>query len=300
MKFPIRILLAASLLFSASAFSDTLTLHFYPSPHGINWETPQKLAFSTLVNLITKKDKGYKRAIGHAAIELNCAATEDREAVHIYRGSSAAYTDEREELLTKHRVGMGILFYTMEGRMETRDNLEEKIERRLTDGRNSYVEYNISPETCQRLHEYTLEYEARGYHDFYGLPNRPRDGEGAGCTAFIVSYLSVAGLLDEEYYEAWSKNIRVPMSLIGGKFNDRRVSILKMLLTNRKWAKENERHMPVFFWDPDEMHRWVKTTHKNKGLYGNLQFEPLEYKASKGLGIDVRHVPTPTDPFFSE
>ena len=298
MKHIYFVVLATLFAFSSYGSADSLTLHFYPSPHGINWSSPQRLTFSTAINLVTKKDKGYRRIIGHASIELQCDATQDREAVHIWRGASSAFGTQLSDRLRTDKYGLGILFYNLDGRFEKNRNLEEKTELRLMKGRNSFIEYAISPETCKRLHEYSLEYEEREYWRHYGLPNRPRHGEGAGCTAFVVSYLSLAGILEPEYYDGWSKSVRVPLRLIGGHYTDRKVSIFRLLTTSLDWAKEHEAHYPLFFWDPDAMHRWVKRVHKNDGVVGNLKFEPVRYFASKGLRLDVRDAPTPTDPFF--
>ena len=48
--------------------------------------------------------------------------------------------------------------------------------------------------------EYFHEYRDRGYAQNYGLPLRPRYGEGAGCSAFAVSFLDVAGLLASDLH----------------------------------------------------------------------------------------------------
>ena len=51
------------------SFADELTLMFYPSPHGLNWESPKTLVRSVLSNYSSPLN----HMIGHANVFLSCS-----------------------------------------------------------------------------------------------------------------------------------------------------------------------------------------------------------------------------------
>ena len=228
--------------------SCTLTLYFYPSPHGVDWASPRSLARSVLLNQLSFAG----HPIGHVQIGLESPGTR-----RFATGMVQISMPEQRKKIIQEGLGLGTLFRDFPGRIETTDAIYPEIQGRFSRGNISYLKFLVSPAAHARALTYAREYVERGYSAHYGLPNRPLYGEGAGCSAFAASFLEVTGLLDPEFFSAWSRTICVPEKWIGGV--DRKVSLLGLLdpRGSSSWATESEPHRKIFFWDPDLMHSWA-------------------------------------------
>lgn len=277
----------AEVVSMSSKTPDQMTLYFIPSPYGLDWETPASITRTTIKNEITLKD----RHIGHVAIELKCS-----DGTHLITGMTGDVSVAKKLLLWEG-LGLGLLFYGFNGSIETTDKLKSEIEVKAKEGRLTFLQFNIKTETCRRLVQYVNEFTEKKYTAVYGLPQRPRYGEGSGCSAFGASFVELAGLMEDEFKNAWSRNLRVPEKYIGKPISDKKVPITSLLLPLSKtsWAEESEPHRKIFFWSPDDMHEWVLKKIKNEG--------PTEYQITKkdnawGVIYDRTNIPTPTGPIF--
>lgn len=266
---------------------DEMTLYFIPSPYGLDWDTPASITRTTIKNEITLKD----RHIGHVAIELKCT-----DGTHLITGMTGDVSVAKK-LLFREGLGLGLLFYNFNGSIETTEKLKSEIEIKAKQGRLSFLQFKIKSATCKRLVQYVNEFTSKGYMANYALPHRPRYGEGSGCSAFGASFIELAGLMEEEFKNAWSRHLRVPEKYIGKPISDKKVPITSLLLPLSKtsWAEENEPHRKIFFWSPDDMHEWVLKKIKNDF--------PKEYQITKrdnawGLIYDRTHIETPNGPIF--
>lgn len=272
---------------------NSLTLFFFSSPNGVNWKTPKKLINSTIKNYSSRMN----RTIGHAAIELTCDRFQDKPSRHVLTGMTDN-GDANVSQLTKEKLGLGILFENLSGKMEDSVSLVNDIREKIINGRVNFISYKISPTTCQRLSQYYDEYIEMKLYTNYGLPNRPRFKEGAGCSAFAISFLELAGLLTDEHYENWHYTINVPLDLIGGSITRNKISIFKLLRVSKKrhWASEDTPHKKISFWDPDSMFNWVKSKTQNNP--SDSDFEIIKLGNIFGLATDRSEVETPTDPIW--
>ena len=281
------------------AFADHVTLNFYPTPYGIKWNSPGNLARTVVLNQLAKEG----RKIGHASVEVACGVEGKPGYERIMAGM--VQSDDNlsfKNLLFKNGYGFGILFHDFNGYMETKEDLELELENRSSHGNMSFLRVDISPTTCKRLLDYHKEYQQLGFDRHYGLVNRPRYREGAGCTAFATSVLDVGGLLDSEWTQAWNKTIRIPEKYIGGPSTGRHVKFLKiaLLFAHDRWATEDEPHRKLSFWDPDEMHRWLKRTWNQEKKSPTGTYELFYRGKAKGLRVNRTWVPTPNDSFWRE
>ena len=275
------------------AYGNSLTLYFYPSPKGIDWSTPRALTASTFAN----QAAGESHSIGHVNIELFC----DQGKIHELTGTTGAETSEVTRLLFREQVGLGLFFHTFaDGRLYRPGEITAELPERYATGNLTFLEYLVSEPTCLRLKRYLDEYRARGLDRFYGLSNRPRAGEGAGCSAFGASALEIAGLLDPVYRRHWSIALRVPRRAVGGHLTGLRVPVRRVLLApvGRRWAAEGEAGFPLFFWSPDRMHGWVQ-----RAWDSEKELPPLPYRRGRrgnalGFTFDARLIPTPTEPIW--
>ncbi|MBT3583875.1 MAG: NADAR family protein [Halobacteriovoraceae bacterium] len=282
---------------------DTLTLYFFHSPSGVNWKSPKELARSILKNTVTFKD----RSIGHVAVELKCQLPEGN--VDVLTGMTSSDNTDRR-LLFKEKVGFGVVFADLPGKMENSEDLRKEITKKLKTKklkkqRMNFLTHQISKTTCRRLKLYLKQFKERELYRHYGLPNRPLYGEGGGCSAFGVSFLEAAGLLTEEEKRAWSYNIRFPLKWIGGKYNpeapEQRISFWNIYFVKKKdnfWAKQDEPHKNIYFWDPDTIFNWVQHKVANYSPYEKYQL--FKRKNVWGLFYDSRKTETPAGPIWRD
>lgn len=275
-----------SLLSLSTAWGNTqseLTLHFIPSPHGMDWSTPASLAKSALINRISLKP----RFIGHVFVELSCGER------HELTGMVGKHFDYLNQLLVEKK-GLGILYHSFEGKMETKEEITPELTKFQDEGYSNFVTFKISPTQCERALSYLDEYRKNNFGKFYGLSNRPRYGEGAGCSAYGASFLDVLGIMDEDIKKSWSETVRIPLQFAGPPLQKDGVNLLKIMFNADSWAKDGDPYQELTFWDPDRMHTWVKT--KVEGKDPNYQI--IKVRNTSGVVIDRSASPLPSEPIF--
>ncbi len=293
-----------------------LTLYFYPSPYGINWSNPRRLTRSTVLNQFSLDG----HSIGHVHIELTAPAGNGTSPTCLVTGMIQRSRSEERALLFLRNIGLGILFHDFQGAIEETEKAAAEIERRCRKGTASFLKFLISARAHARALTYVREFTERGDCAHYGLPNRPLHGEGGGCTAFGASFLEIAGLMEEEFLRDWTQRIRVPQALLGGAYADPEffgehsprtpkdknfaraagVSLVRLLLPfgDSRWARENEPHREVFFWDPDRMHGWVQRVWREESERPTGRFQIETRAKAHGLVADRRGLHAPEGPLW--
>lgn len=270
-----------------------LIYYVFPSPRGIDWSSPSCLTWSSLRSLLRFKFER-EHNIGHVNVEVRCSRgiSVDRS---VLTGMTSARRSDTSRAVLWDGMGLGALFYDFNGRLESREEVEQQWPERRKHGELAMIRYQISDSTCQRLLQFERQYRESGAERHYGLPRRPRYGEGGGCSAYGVSFLELAGLLTEEMREAWSRTIRVPEDLIGRPMGARRVSMTRILASFRRgWASPEEPHRELFFWDPDAMYRWILEVFDSaRADFGRQRVGRIPV-----LQIDARRLPTPDEPIW--
>lgn len=281
----------------ASAQADELSLHVFRSPLGINWNTPWKLATSILANEVAPVNGKRAFSISHVFVELNCKST----GQHIYRGMTSATTTEERDLLFKQKYGLGIMFHTYKGRYEKDQQILDDMEPYEGSRRHAILTYKIPSKTCQRLLDYANEYEELGYGNMYsGLQADPLKREGAGCSAFAVSFLRVGGLLSD-YSSQWKQRLHVPARFVGGPLTGKKVNLLKIL--SRPAARWNSSEPNIYLeaWDPELIHKWVGRVYDDVAegaLSGEEIPEISKIGKTKQIIFDYTNRATPTGSFW--
>jgi hypothetical protein len=290
------------LILSSAYAENSLTLHIMKSPNGLDWSSPKRLARTVVLNAISPRN----RMIGHVAVELKCEGTAKGESVHEVTGTANADSSIYSKQILFKKMGFGVIFNTYDGVLESKAELLKEFEKKYNKKRRNritFIKHIISSNTCLRLKAYLDEYRRMGYGNFYGLPLDPRRREGAGCSAFGVSFLKNAGLMREEFKSNWSYDLKVPNELIGGEFHpdgSNKVSLMKLYFlkkSNNRWANEGENYQRIFFWDPDTMFDWTMERIK-KHDYPRAVIK--KRGKTHGLVIDVSHLPTPDGPLFEK
>jgi hypothetical protein len=279
-------LIVSLLLLNSYAFASSqneLTLHFIPSPVGMDWTTPSTLAKSALLNRISLKP----RFIGHVFVELECGEE------HELTGMTGKKFDYLNQLLIEQK-GLGILYHSFEGGLEDKEKILPELTKFQKDGYSTFVKFILNPKQCLRASTYLKEYRKNNVGRHYGLSNRPRHGEGAGCSAFGVSFVDVLDILDQDMRDHWSQTVNIPLEYAGPPLRDQGVSLFKVMFNASSWAKESDKHQKLTFWDPDKMHQWVK---KKVSLKQEL-YKIIKIKNADGVVFDKSHFPVPEGPIW--
>jgi hypothetical protein len=267
--------------------SEYLTLYFIPSPKGMDWSSPANLAWSALKNKLTFE----RRFMGHVYVEFQC--NDKRELT----GMVGKKFDYLNQLLLENR-GLGILYHSFAGRLESQEMLDQELSEHLQAGKVNFITFKLNPSQCSRISTYLEEYRKHNVGRYYGLANRPLHGEGAGCSAFGASFLDVSGIMNKEFQEAWSNSVNIPMEYAGPPLQDKGVNLIKLMLGASSWAKDTEEHKKLTFWDPDLMHRWVKEKVQKAN---DLSYYQVEKRgSSEGVVMDKSHLPAPQQPIWKQ
>ena len=271
------------LIFSTPSFANELRLFFLKSPVGINWKTPWTLTTSVLKNqIIPMKDKR-AYSISHVFIELRC----DSNGTHIMRGMTSATNNEERELIFKKKYGLGTMFHSYKGKLEKENTIADDLLPYEGSPRRAELAFKVSGETCERMVKYVDEFESRGYGGMYsGLQADPLKGEGAGCSAFAVSFMRVGGLMDS-FTEEWKQKLHVPKRFVGGPLTGNRVGMTKILSRPRATWNEHEPNIYLEAWDPEAMHDWVSKTY-DEVQAGNYEGEWSPEVSKTGQTYEVK------------
>lgn len=285
------------LLLSQSVSADSITLHLMRSPLGINWKSPFSMTISALRNSLADTQGRRAFGISHVFVEVSCDSTGEK----IYRGQTSSDDSNERELIFKESFGLGVMFHTYKGKYE-KDSaiLKDLISYEGSERRGAFKAL-ISPTTCQRMLRYAEEYESLGFGNIYsGLQADPLKGEGAGCSAFGISFLRIGGIL-EPFMKDWQNIIDVPKRLIGGPLTGKKVHILKILTQpHAKWSSQDE-HIHLEAWNPERMLSWVERTYSDhiRGEYqGSYDIDVDILGDSKSVVVDLSHRLTPSGPFW--
>ncbi|MGZ3690804.1 MAG: hypothetical protein ACXVAX_04845 [Pseudobdellovibrio sp.] len=263
-------------LFETDSKSYYLSLYIIASPFGIDWTSPRSLLLSNLRNQLF----GKSRKLGHINVRLSGPGQEE-----VLTGMVSTHLDTKTQLL-KNGIGFGIFWHSFQGRLESQQPLKAELPTYIYERRISQIRIKISETQHRKLTQYLEEYKKVGADKKYGLYHNPLKKEGAGCTAFAMSFLKVAGVLDSER-TSWMQKVNVPENLIGRPFFERYVFLFKILLYGR-WAGYGQIHKSISFWDPDIIHSWVQTTflHIKRNPNDEHKFFAREINGVRTLEVD--------------
>ena len=222
-----------------------LTFYFIPSPHGVDWKSPRSTLISNLKNQLSLMP----RKLGHVNVELSRAGK-----IEELTGMYSPRMDSIQQILLKG-AGFGVMWHSFPGALEKKEDLLEELPAYIKVGRLSFLRLKISLSVFDRLKNYLTDYQELNVQKNYGLANRPLHKEGAGCTAFAVSFLDAVDLLPDVRNQ-WRVELNVPERLIGSPLRGQYVPISRIAFT-KNWAEPTEKYKNIVFWDPDKMHNWV-------------------------------------------
>ena len=282
-----------------SVFSgqNRLTIYVIPSKVKYDWSSPHSLYKSYIKNSLRNIFSKTNYLLGHAFVDLQPAVPGER----ILSGMRSVSRKEPKDLVFKQHYGLAILGCGLHGRLETEEELTIKLGKFSRKGRLAFMEFIISDSATARLTDFYFSYKASldslSAEALYGGAFWPRYyGEGAGCSAFAISFLDLVGILKDESDE-WLVKIDIPMSLIGGPFNGLNEVRLKDIRKEKSWAissapgPQTYEHLEMY--DPTLMYEWIHSILENNKGHEELMSTPLQLNKAKGILIDYREEPLP-------
>jgi len=286
-----RLLALSFLLLPLGSEAQEMVLYTIPSPRPLNWRTPHTLFMSYMENLVVHT--GYPRhrhPLGHLMIELHDTAH------YALVGMVAESRAEMFNSVTKEHYGFGALFTLFKGKIETGPDNYHQLVDRYPKGDIAYIKFQLNAKTFSRLWQYMREYAERGYDKKYNGHNKPREGEGAGCSAFAMSFVELAGLLDTAITNRWLVKVNVQDKLIGGPQGaDKHISIWRLAFTQRWADTARQAYHPLSYYEPRWIYNWIQHNWDNPADGDHIKYGFQYRGAAKGLVINCRNTPTPTD-----
>ena len=291
MKRPLTLFLLLVLLFVA-AHTQEVTVYTIPSPKGINWKSPRALVLSYIANTIARSRYGKdKHPIGHMLIELKDNTRYVLAGVTSVNGSGMT----RNVLFRGY--GLGILFTGIKGNLEETEQNLPLLQQRMQTGDMAFITYKVNQDVFNRLWQYFQEYKQNEYYRIYNGRNKPREGLGAGCSAFAISFLEVGGLCHALPPDEWGVHVVVPASLVGGTVNAPRSVPVFHLLFAGHWGKRNdETGWSLSLYEPTLLFRWITSKHEQLPPGATLQKTWLG--RAPGLLIDCSNIQPPEEPIW--
>jgi hypothetical protein len=210
----------------------------------------------------TKKQFVKTHFIGHMFMELKCEGFPT-----ILTGMSSPGYEEIKGLLVDGRSFEQVIS-TTEGHFNTAKELQDEIETRKTRvGNLSIMGINLKHDSCEELLKYLTEFRACGVNTRYGgLNANPHKSEGAGCSAFALSFLqrlNIVPMIDEigsnDFGSQFLRTVYVPRHLLKFQNKDPEVGAWGLLRgLELSWANQKNAEKVVTFFDPELFSKWIK------------------------------------------
>ncbi|MDX9747496.1 MAG: hypothetical protein RBT57_03245 [Paludibacter sp.] len=280
-----------------------ITLFLMPTMLPLDWSSPSALYASMLQIYIKTLGLKDNYLIGHVSMRLNSPLLNDT----LYIAQSSKRWQERIDLVLKDRVGFGILGADLEGRIEPAGEIKHKLKVYRDRNLLGFITFRINKPAMKRMLTFLNEYQKKitehfAASDFYGGAFWPRyHYEGAGCSAFGMALLDVAGLIPDAASQ-WRIDVKIPMNLVGGKFNEGKKIKNRTIKRTKSWyegdGRNNIDYVNYFVYDPAIMYNWVLEKHK---LRDSSHFQLVSDGTVPGLYKDARNIIlNPSEPIFMQ
>lgn len=270
-----------------------LTIYTIPAPVEFDWSSPSSLLNSFKRGFIVNFIQGGDYVLGHMFIKL----TTPLRPLPVYKGMASASKKQQKQLVLKEKIGLGILGIDLDGKMETGEKLEQIIRKYSKINRLAAITYRLSESSTIRILDFIEKFSTAnetGHRQnvHYGGAFWPLfEDEGAGCSAFAVAMLELAGLSDKKE-QIWEVEIDIPMSLIGGMLNPSNIVTMKNISRINNWhpgtGEANVDFVPFRIYDPTLVYNWILDQLNSKKITENRLYTDASAYRLPRLFADVR------------
>lgn len=283
-----------------------LNIYVIPSLSSLNWESPSLLYQGYKKGVAAKIFKRESYILGHVFIEF----TTPLRTGPVYAGMASVSTKEQRYLVFKQHLGLGILGAGVQGYLESPCQLTKKIRINKERGTIASITYRLNEMAALRILEFLDEFnraDERGHKPtaHYGGAFWPLyQDEGAGCTAFVMGMLELAGLINEEM-DYWKVEVDIPMKLVGGEINPGNKVTIRDLKSAENWHEQNGTpgvdYIPFWIYDPSYIYQWILKQIDNSDNHAGHSYHNASTPDFPRLFSDVRHINVDKDkPIFVE
>jgi len=265
-----------------------LTIYIMPTLKPLDWASPRDLYKSTVSCFLKTFTKSDNYLLGHVAVKLETSLLDKP----LLTAQTSCGMKEKLSLIYKQKVGLGMLGLAIQGRMEPSEELIRKLKIYAKREKLTFIRYKINEKAANRLIQFVKQYAMIRENSFascnyYGGAFWPRyQDEGAGCSAFGIAMMELAGIKPVEP-EKWIVNVKIPMNLVGGQLNNGKKIKISEIKTTKKWYESNGTPDVDFIsysvYEPSLMFDWVENKIKQK----SLGYDIIEEDGVLGLLIDA-------------
>jgi hypothetical protein len=279
-----------------------LLLYTVPSFIKLDWSSPSSLLEKSIDSFILSRFSKKSYSIGHMIIVFNTPMA-DSSVKMAMRSTS---NKEKIDLFIRDGVGLGILGAPMSGRLETPEEIDEylsfyqKRERR----RISFIRYILNDKSADRVLKFLSLYSGKENPEYrpyklYGGEFWPRfKNEGAGCSAFAIATLDVAGIPVNN--PEWYVSVNIPQNIVGGEYNKGRKVKGVDIEYSKRWHSgdgvANVDFFPYMVYDPSKLYDWIQNLLSNPVD----QYKPYKIGRFKGVSYDARGIIPDDEPIIIE
>lgn len=278
------------------------TIYVMPTLLPLDWSSPSTLYKSMkhcYLKTITQQDN---YLLGHLAVGLKTPLLPRPLLI----AQTSASIHEKVDLVLKQKVGFAIMGATMQGRLETHQELEHKLNVYTKRNKLAFIRYRINEKAAKRIINFIDNYsrkmdEKKSPSDYYGGAFWPRyHEEGSGCSAFGMAMLDLINLLPVESKD-WKIDVNIPINLIGGEYNLRKKIKNKTIKRTKEWHNgngiANVDFVKYFVYEPSIMFDWIL---KKRNLPDSV-YMPVEENGIPGLLVDGSGIEfDENEPLFEE
>jgi hypothetical protein len=279
-----------------------VTVFVMPTLLPINWESPAIL-------LRTAKTCFYKTLsvpdnylLGHIALCLNTPLLPSNRLLAM----TAANKPEEIDLILKQKIGLAILGATLQGKIESDENLRRMIQVYRKREKLAFIRFRVGEAAMKQMLDFIQafsRYDSGEHHpsEYYGGAFWPLyTDEGAGCSGFALGVLASAGLLPSEA-DQWMIRKNIPMELIGGEYNHHKKVSFRKISKTTTWydgnGVPNVDFVYVQTYEPSILYDWIL----DKRSHPDSSYLPCEEEGTPGLLVDMTDSPIPSaSSLFSE
>ncbi len=268
-----------------------ITIYVITSTGDINWSNPSDLFKSMNVCFFNAALQKNYYVIRHAQARIISSSLPDT----LFTAMTSIDKSENANAVLVKKVGFGTLGLNVRGKIEPENEIKRSLELYSKRNKVAYVKFIINEEAVRRILKFINYYgkvNENGFSpsNYYNGALYPRfENEGAGCSAYSMTLLDVANVLPPESIH-WMVDIRIPMYLIGGEFNNNKKVNFSDILQDKTWYSgdgiENVDFLHFKIYDPSIIYKWIM----KKYAENDIDFQVDNENGIKGLKADRHNV----------
>lgn len=238
-------------LFIFNSYAAEVTLYAIKSPKVLDWTTPRSLLMSTLKSYARV---GAHHKIGHAYLGFKCDGQRE-----ILSGMTSGPGFGAKQSLFQDKVGMSVILIDNPGHFQDHNESLNDIENFSDTYRINSLSVEITNEQCLKMQEWHQTFSSQDKFIYGGVDKRPLKGEGAGCSAYAMSFFEVADIDFAFFNQEFLRTIFIPQNLLGGDIGKGKDVKIKTILKERTLLnREDSGDLKVELYDPNDMFFWIQ------------------------------------------